>query len=271
MKKYIRYNYLLIAIPLLALFLISLSVGPAAGLTGSPGDNYNTCIICHTSASSYTAYGLNASITTNIPSEGYSLGQTYNITVTLTTNGATEYGFEITAENELKQKVGTFVITDATNTHLRGGNAKYVTQTVAGSDLSTWRFNWTAPTTNVSAPITFYMASIAGRLVSGQHTTANTQMVLTSKLIGGVLAVNDSRLLQFSMYPNPSDTYVTLQLPFDTNKANVKIFDYLGKILIQKNLNNTNNNLDISNLSTGIYFVRIQSDTKVGTKKLVVR
>ena len=271
MKKYILLNYLLLGIPILALFLSSLSEGPAAGLTGSPGDNYNTCIACHTSASSYTAFSLNANITTNIPSEGYSLGQTYNITVTHTTNGATEHGFEITAENELKQKVGTFVITDATNTQLRGQDAKHVVHTVEGAELSTWHFNWIAPTTNINSPITFYMASIAGRLVNGQHAIVNTQMVLTSKTFGGVLGVNKAQLLNFSMYPNPSSGHVNLQLPSSNNRAHVKVYDYLGKTLIQKSINSQNTSLDISNLSAGIYFVRIQSDSKVGTKKLIVR
>jgi len=264
MKKNVLYYSFLIAIPFVTLLLLSNSNGaPFVGVTGSPGDNGNSCIICHVSPSNFNA---SINIMTNIPSGGYVLGAKYQITIAQISTGAADHGFEITAENSVAAKVGIFSITDAINTKV-SPNGYFVTQTFMGhEDVSSWTFDWTAPSTNVGV-ITFYVAGVAGN----GGTVTNTQVVFNTKVIGGVLAVNDARLLQFTMYPNPSDNYVTLQLPSGTNKANVKIFDYLGKTLIQKNLNNTNNNLDVSNLSAGIYFVRIQSDIKVGTKKLVVR
>jgi len=274
MKKHLPYYVLLIAIPFVALLLLSNSGGaPLIGVTGSPGDEANAagisaltvgnCTACHDNLGNYNAA---VNITTNIPAGGYALSTKYQITVTQTSTGAADFGFEITAENTVASKVGVFSITDAVNTQ-SDFLGHFVTHTFAGHEgSSTWNFDWTAPGSDVGA-ITFYVASVAGN----GGTATNTQVVFNTKTIGGVLGINNAQLLQFSMYPNPSDNYVTLQLPSGTNKANVKIFDYLGKTLIQKNLNNTNNNLDISNLSAGIYFVRIQSDTKVGTKKLVVR
>ncbi|PIV17676.1 MAG: hypothetical protein COS42_03545, partial [Flavobacteriales bacterium CG03_land_8_20_14_0_80_35_15] len=45
----------------------------------------------------------------------------------------------------------------------------------------------------------------------------------------------------------------------------------LGKLLMQKSVSSLNNTIDVSNLNSGIYFVRIETDTKVGTKKLILR
>jgi type IX secretion system substrate protein/Reeler domain-containing protein len=270
MKKHALYYSFLIAIPFMAYVFISFSSGPSDGLTGSPGDSGNSCIICHDNLGNYNTA---VNITTNIPTGGYALGTKYQITVTQTSTGAADHGFEITAENSVASKVGVFSITDAVNTQsdILGHFVKHTLAGHEGPGSGTWSFDWTAPASDVGT-ITFYVASVAGNdSSSGGTTTVNTEVVFNTLTIGGVLAVNDARLLQFSMYPNPSDSYVNLQLPSGTNKANVKIFDYLGKTLIQKNLNNTNNNLDVSNLSAGIYFVRIQSDTKVGTKKLIVR
>ena len=115
--------------------------------------------------------------------------------------------------------------------------------------------------------VTFYVATIAG----AGSGASNTQMVLKTEVISGVLGVSDARLLHFTMYPNPSDNMVSFQLPSDTNNARVTVFDYLGKSLLQQNISTTNKDVDISKLSTGIYFVRIQTDAKVGTKKLIVR
>jgi len=85
------------------------------------------------------------------------------------------------------------------------------------------------------------------------------------------LAVNSAQLINFSMFPNPSDGLVNFQLPSNISQAKVAVFDYLGKKILEKNMSSIDNTLNVSNLSTGIYFVRIQSDSKTGTKKLVVK
>jgi len=266
MKKKLHFYLVLLLAPVTAFLAISFSNGPSAGLTGSPGDSNNNCTVCHSGADTNTAFGLATSITTNIPSGGYALGQTYTITVTQTSFGsATKHGFEITAEIANASKVGTFVITDATDTQIRGTANDFVTHTSAGSDQTSWSFNWTAPSFD-AGNVTFYVASIAG----GGTGATNSQMELITKPFG-VLGLNDARLLQFTMYPNPSVKDVSFQLPSNTNQAQVTVFDYLGKSLLQKNISTSNNNIDVSKLSTGIYFVRIQTASKVGTKKLIVR
>lgn len=266
MKKKLPFYLILLFAPFTALVLISNSNGANAGYTGSPGDG-NNCKVCHAGADTNTAYGVTTNINTNIPAGGYALGQTYNITVTQTFSGAaTKHGFEITAENGVASKVGTFVITDATNTQFKGTANEYVTHTAASNTLTSWSFDWTAPAFDVGTPITFYAASIAGT-----GGASGSEMALKSELVGGVLGINDARLLNFTMYPNPSDNQVSFQLPSNINKAQVTVFDYLGKSLLKQNISTSNKTVDISNLSSGIYFVRIQTNTKVGTKKLIVR
>jgi len=162
-----------------------------------------------------------------------------------------------------------FLLSDPANTQV-DSFGHFVTQTFDGHEGTgtekSWHFDWTAPGIDVGT-ITFYVASVAG---NGGAVT-NTQVVYNTKTIGGVLGVNKAQLLNFSMYPNPSSGRVNLQLPSGNYRAQVKVYDYLGKTLIQNSINSQNTNLNISNLSAGIYFVRIQSDSKVGTKKLVVR
>jgi len=266
MKKKLHFYLILLITPIAAFLAIALSSGPAAGLTGSPGDGNNNCTTCHSGADTNTAFGLTATITTNIPSGGYALGQTYTITVAQTSFGsAIKHGFEITAEIANASKIGAFIITDAVNTQIRGTANDFVTHTSAGSDQTSWTFNWTSPSFD-AGNVTFYAASLAG----GGTATTNSEMTLISKPFG-VLGISDARLLHFTMYPNPSEDMVSFQLPSDTNSAQVTIFDYLGKSLLQQNISTSNKNVDISKLSTGIYFVRIQTDSKVGTKKLIVR
>ncbi|MFK5889770.1 MAG: T9SS type A sorting domain-containing protein [Flavobacteriaceae bacterium] len=272
MKKKIHIQPILFILPILAIFISSFYDGAPAAVTGSPGDG-GDCTACHTSAATYNAYNMSVAITSDIPASGYALNHKYTITVTQTATGATEHGFQITAEMTNTSKIGDFSLLETVNTkiqNLSGNIAKHVTNTAPGGDVKTWSFYWTAPAFDVGA-ITFYVASIAGNKVGGGHTTQDTEFATATLTIDNVLGINDAELLNFSMYPNPSDSKVTLQLPSGINNAQVQVFNYLGKTLIQRNLTSTNNSLNVSNLTSGIYFVRIQSDTKVGTKKLIVR
>ena len=56
-----------------------------------------------------------ATITTNIPASGYSIGSTYTITLTGIKTNCTKFGFELTAENAMLGKAGTFFITNSTD------------------------------------------------------------------------------------------------------------------------------------------------------------
>lgn len=123
--------------------------GAPAAKTGSPGDGAS-CSQCHGQTATTTA-GL---ITTNIPPEGYTAGQTYQITATNSLTGSGKYGFEVSPQNIAGTQLGTLVA--GTGSKLVGGT-KYVTQSNANSTTHTWTFGWIAPVTGTGA-VTFYGA-----------------------------------------------------------------------------------------------------------------
>ena len=268
MQKHLQFYTILLIMPFIAFLFMSQSGGPIAGVTGSPKD-VTDCTGCH-QLSTTADFNASVEITTNITSGGYALGQTYNITVTQTSTGASKYGFEITAEeNSTSDKAGVFTPTDGSTQNPTVGSNKtnFITHNLSSSTQKIWNFTWTAPSSDVGA-ITFYTASTAA---NGNGSEFGDQVVFDNLVIGSVLGINDARLLQFSMFPNPSNGRITLQLPTGVNQAEVSVFDYLGKSLLQKNISVSNNTIDISSLRSGLYFVRIQTDSKVGTKKLIVR
>ncbi len=134
----------LIALPSV-LILYSYSTGSPGGKSGSVGDGGHTCTDCHGG----TAQTQTGWITTNIPTEGFTAGQTYTITATGTHNGVVKFGFELTAEDAFGGKVGAFTITDPTRTQFTNANAA-VTHTSNGTGVtgnsSSWSMDWTAPT-----------------------------------------------------------------------------------------------------------------------------
>ncbi len=69
--------------------------------------------------------------------------------------------------------------------------------------------------------------------------------------------------------PNPFTGLVTIQLNKIDFTAKANIIDITGKSLLSFKLNSESNILDLSSLSCGIYFCRIQSNSKTETIKII--
>jgi hypothetical protein len=154
MKK--LYPFLFVLATPVILLIMSNSSGSIGGKTGSIGDNGSTCTECHAGSATPIA----GWITTNIPSDGYTPGQTYTITATGTHSGVVKFGFELTVENSQGSKVGTLQISDPGRTKLVNSN-KAVTHTSAGTvpfgNTNSWTMNWVAPA-GVDGEIGIYAA-----------------------------------------------------------------------------------------------------------------
>lgn len=154
MKK--LYPFLFVIATPIILILMSNSSGSVGGKTGSIGDNGNTCTDCHAG----TATTMPNWITTNVPPEGYTPGQTYTITAIGTHAGVVKFGFELTVENNLGAKVGTLQLTEPSRTKFTNANHA-ITHTTAGNvpsgNTNTWTMNWVAPD-NVQGNVGIYAA-----------------------------------------------------------------------------------------------------------------
>ncbi len=93
-----------------------------------------------------------------------------------------------------------------------------------------------------------------------------------SPLVTGTAGVND--LISennVKIYPNPATSQFTIELP-KTMKAEIRVFDITGKLLIFEAdaLISNKHTVDISTLTTGTYFVRLNSEEGTATKKLLI-
>ena len=76
--------------------------------------------------------------------------------------------------------------------------------------------------------------------------------------------------------PNPASNLVFLKANFNASKhIGVEILDISGKTLLKENWQNAaqgnDYQLDLSNISEGVYFIRLKSENEIATKRLVVR
>ena len=130
------------------------STGPPSGKTGAPGEG--NCTDCHTGNTQDGNNGINE-LTLSGGGTTFNPGSTQTVTLELTDTGVRN-GFQVVALDQNDDMAGSFTITDATNTQMISGLGRtYVTHEQAGTQLSSWSFDWDAPAT--AEEVTFYVAT----------------------------------------------------------------------------------------------------------------
>lgn len=78
---------------------------------------------------------------------------------------------------------------------------------------------------------------------------------------------------KISVNPNPASGHVSISVPENIKVMNFKIIDIKGNTLISRNYFPSGNNFteDISRFPSGIYFIHLQTENNVFTKKLIIR
>lgn len=70
-----------------------------------------------------------------------------------------------------------------------------------------------------------------------------------------------------SFYPNPSEGIFTVDHKFTNGE--ISIYNSLGKIILQSQINESTSQIDLSEQPSGLYFVQIISDSKYYSEKLI--
>ncbi|MFK8046107.1 MAG: T9SS type A sorting domain-containing protein, partial [Crocinitomicaceae bacterium] len=80
---------------------------------------------------------------------------------------------------------------------------------------------------------------------------------------------NYDHLNQFMLYPNPATTSVSVLLKADISTVSLVVYNAFGQLVVNKNLVDK---LDISELSSGLYFVQVFENNKpIGIQKLYIQ
>lgn len=106
-----------------------------------------------------------------------------------------------------------------------------------------------------------------GTLTNGSQ---NFALVVTG--IDAPMGTSDLNLEDaVSIYPNPVVEQLNIKLGQKLTNANVKVFNQMGQIAIEKDFNELKNteSIDLKSIPAGVYMVYIKSDQGVLTKKVV--
>lgn len=183
--------------------LYAWSSGPPAYRTGAPGDEGT----CH-DAGCHNSFELNAGEAkfSVVGPDIYNPGKFIKIEILFTESDGTFHGFEMTALDENKNRVGKFkklgkttrVISpkDEARGLRKEDKGKYVEHTAAGNKKKKWRVRWKSPPDQTGA-ITFY---VAGNEANGDGVPTGDFIYTAIKQIP---EVSSQKLLQVIL-PDPA-------------------------------------------------------------------
>jgi len=254
-KNYI-FKFILLAIPVSAFLLMSSSGGRNDARSGSPGDGGASCVTCHPGA----VTDASAVITSNIPAAGYALDTDYTITIN-TTSSSSSVGFQLTAENSSDTKIGAFTAGSGSRIINSGASITHSTPSSSGD----WSFTWRSPSTDLGA-VTFYSAVNAS---AGQGSFSGNDQVVLVNTQAASLSISDAQRIDFSMYPNPATDILNIELPEISEKVTVEFYDQIGKLAYTQNLDDDSKTINVRDLATGIYILKVIADNKIGTQKFI--
>lgn len=152
---------------------------------------------------------------------------------------------------------GTSTVSDAnTDSELRGPSGNYLT---SNNSWQQYTVTVTAPSTGVDG-FRFEVRTYSGATVYWDNFSFIDNNTLSTKY---------NQIEGFTAYPNPTSLgYVSLSSKSNT-KMDVAVFDILGKQMLNKTV--TNNKLDVTSLTSGVYIMKVTQENAMTTKKLVIK
>jgi len=98
--------------------------------------------------------------------------------------------------------------------------------------------------------------------------TEGASNIFLLKLSEEGLSINNTEPQKWSTYPNPVKDFLTIEFTDNTEKTSIEIFNILGqKIKTFENVSNAEN-LDLSDLTPGIYLLKINHNGAIQTIKI---
>lgn len=115
---------------------------------------------------------------------------------------------------------------------------------------------FTVPDTGV------YYFGFQAHSIAGQD-----QLYVDDIAVDVALGGKDFNAADFKFYPNPVKD--VLNLSYDQNIKNVAVFNLLGQKVLENTINANTTQMDMSNLASGSYLVRVTSDNQTKTIKVI--
>ena len=148
--------------------------------------------------------------------------------------------------------------------------------TVADMTTTIYANNLTATTFTQASTTQPVKVAANGQYYIGMHVISPANSFRLSiddmQLTTGVLATNAALSRSIDAYPNPTTGLLTLDLRSTAaRQVQATLVNTLGQTVLSRSFSNKQQQLDLSNLATGIYTLKLNIDGEIAVKRISVR
>ena len=119
-----------------------------------------------------------------------------------------------------------------------------------------------------------YQRLFGGKYVPQIFYVGNAKRFLISALVScsdcAGVSINDVTAKNITVRPNPATNNFTVELNNDS-QAQVQLFNLVGQVVYNAQTNNQTVNVNISNLNSGVYMLKVTQNGRVYTSKVLVQ
>lgn len=139
------------------------------------------------------------------------------------------------------------------------------TLSATGANTYTWSNSTTGSSTAVSPSVTTTY-TVTGTDANGcENTAVVTQSVSSCTGIDNVSYSN----YNVAVYPNPNNGSFTIELSQVNSNSTIEVINLLGEVVYTAITSNEKTQVNINNVNTGVYFVRIKDSSTTRIQKIV--
>jgi len=95
---------------------------------------------------------------------------------------------------------------------------------------------------------------------------ATVRYIVDSLLLSNEVVLTKKEIY---LYPNPTSNIISIEIPQNIKGCTLTISDLNGQVLIKQQIKDSRSQIDISALTSGIYFARLITDKKVEVIKII--
>lgn len=216
---------------------------------------------------------------------------TRDVSNVVTLNDASNYGCTVSSVT----RAGTGALQYGTSTNVVDfAMSKQFTITpvnnVSGNATITFYFTaaeiagWEAATGNNRSLLYVVRDGVTREIQPVTIGAFGTGVTLTATFTGGIqgvysfarqqsLPTDSFEFNEVGVYPNPNNGTFNIQFTPSSEKINVVVFDLRGRIILDKEYQNNglfNESIQLNNVESGIYLVRIQDGSRKIAKKIII-
>lgn len=126
---------------------------------------------------------------------------------------------------------------------------------------------WLKPGTDYTWDVKVFCNGLGTKVFYGNQGHFTTTGVYAGKTIA-----NDSKNVDFSVYPNPSNGIFTVSVDGIENNVNMTVQNLQGQVVYNKVYTNSfTEDVDLTGLAKGVYFIKLMNDNTNQVRKIVIQ